>query len=1248
MRTRSLTIVLLSLLIVCASLMAQTAATGALQGTVSDPTGAVIPNATVTLTNTETGQERTGTTGADGVYRFPLLPPGTYRIKFAANGFKGSEATGVKVNVTETPVLDRKLEVGAAAEQVTVEANVETIQTASSSLGTTVGGATATALPLTTRNYTNLLGLSAGANASVSNATSLGKGNMEIAVNGARTDQNTFQMDGVSIVNYASSGVITQGATYATFGVPNPDTIAEFKIQTSLYDAGYGRNPGANVNVVTKSGTNELHGTGFEFFRNTALNANDFFRNRQGGSKLVLNQNQFGGTLGGPIKKDKLFVFGSYQQTWQKNGIASQGLSTISLPYMPGGDRGVTSLTGVDNAAASAFRQALGAAYAGKAMSAGGQTILADGSNINPIAMRFLQAKADSGAYVMPGSCDVTTAACAAHGVASGVQFSNPAYSKEYQGMLNLDYVVSAKNTLSSRYFRSNEDQIINFLGAGYAPGVPATNPFGYQEGVLKLTTIVTNSLVNELRGSVQRTLTDAYQNPPASTYASAIYGLPTGTNFLGVIDSHGNPVPGGSALPFSPVVNLTGAGLYQAMGSSANDESVHNLQFQVADQISWTKGKHTLRAGFEFERVNWAWDYLGLSRGIMAFNTFQDFLMGLPGNCGAYQPGVCNGGTLSNMANSTNFAVRSGPGGIVHAYRARNANWFVQDDWKVNQKLTVNLGVRWEYDGLPGDKYGNAVNLWVSQLGTVNNAATFPNSPLTATAAGWVVPSNYDTKTWGPLPAGVINSGKGYATLSDVPKNNFAPRLGFAWQPIGSKLVIRGGAGFFYDRVPGNTIIHAIEQSPPYSITLDQSGPTNSFASLAQPFQQIPLGTFPTRWTNFAAVQANPNLSPGLYSSNLTQSSLYDTFLTPLVYSWNLNAQYELPARMVLEIGYVGSRGIHQSETLHIINEPGLATAANPINGITINTPNNAAARVPYLGFGPVGLQYAQTGADYKFNSFQSTLRKQLSHGISFQAAYTFSRAFTTLYAAPAGVGGVPGGQNSGDPLNTRQQYGLNGQYRPQRFVVNYSWDIPSGNLKGVLGVLTKGWNLSGVTTIQGGQPLTVYDNRGGSIFGMNGTSIVTSRAQMAPGMTYANVASTGGIEQRLGGASGGPGYFNASAFVPLTCTLNSGVPTANSVCAVAPDGTVTSGTPWGNSGIGILLGPGQFNFDASVAKMTRVGGIHENAQLQFRAEFFNIFNHAQFNAPASVGLQAGTFGQITSTSVNPRLIQFALKYIF
>jgi hypothetical protein len=1243
----------------------QTAGTGALIGTVTDPTGAVVPNATVTLTSEDTGQVRTATTGADGVYRFTLLPPGSYKVRFAAAGFKGIEVPGVKINVTETPVLDRSLEVGTQAEQVTVEANVETVQTASSTLGTVVQGQTATALPLTTRNYTNLLGLSAGANASVNNATGFGKGGMEIATNGGLQDQNNFAIDGVSA--QGGSGNVTQGF-YLAFAIPNPDMLAEFKIQTSLYDAGYGRNPGANVNVVTKSGTSMFHGTAFEFFRNTVLNATDFFRNRQCGVtplplacydgttpriKQTLNQNQFGGTLGGPIVKDKLFFFAGYQQTWQKNGAAGQGFSSgITLVPIPNIPRGTTSLAGVDDAQAATFRQALGAAFCksptnpGGAGAGQGMQVACDGSNINPYAMRYLQVKLPTGGYYIPGS--------GTSGNLAGVTYTQPAYEKEYQGMLNLDYVINSKHTLASRYFVSNEPQTINFFGPPVTPalpGDPGNSFYGYQTGVLKLTSILSSSLVNELRGSILRSVTDQTQLEDSGIWADKVYptcpaSAPiTQANFLAngvqcVPQGHG--LVGGRS-PLLP--NLAFQGLFNAFGNN-NDVMHHTTTLGFGDQISWTKGKHTLRFGGEWEAMHWVWVGSWLSHGIMAFQTFSDFLIGLPGACGTpalmgqdpARPLGCNGSTLgggfSNVLNTNNFVVGSGPSGLVHGYIQKNADWFVQDDFKVNSRLTLNMGLRWEYDGRLSDKYGNVVSFWPQQIATVNTPAAVGNSPATGTRVGYVVPSNYDTAYWGNPPTGIINSGWRPGT-QPPPLNNFAPRLGFAWRPVDSnRFVIRGGAGFFYDRVPGNTEVHSVEESPPYGQKLDQGPSTNRFSSLAAPFQAWKLGSFPIRWVNF----------DNNTGSDITSVTLGNVFVTPLVYSWNFNMQWEFLPRWVIEAGYVGSRGVHQAQWLHMINEAGLATPARPINGITVNTAQNARLRAPLLGASITGYQLADSDGDMKFNSFQTTLRKQLSHGLTFQAAYTFSRPFTTQNG--------PGlGPNLGDPLDLRQQYGPNAQYRPHRMVINYNWDIPGRGLRGVAGAILGGWSLAGVTTIQSGQFMSIVDTRGGSIFGMAGAiANVQSRAEMAPGKTYADLSteSVGGVSSRLGGLSGGQGFFNRAALVPLTCTLTpAGTPTPGSVCAVDPAGRVTDGTPWGNSGVGIILGPSQFNFDTTVSKNTRVGGVREDAMLQFRAEFFNLFNHTQFSNPA-YNLALPNFGQITSTSVNPRLIQLALKYIF
>ena len=318
----------LSILLLSSSVIAQTASTGALAGTVRDASGAVIPNATVTATSVDTGQARTTMTGTEGTYRFALLSPGNYRVRIEAGGFKAAEIPSATVSVTETAVLDRALEVGSQAQAVTVQSEVEAIQTTSSALGTIANSRTVTELPLNTRNYTNLLAMSAGVSGNVSNATQIGKGATNMMVNGANNNQNTYLLNGMVENSFTATSEVSDGVWIGNFAMPNPDAIAEFKIQTSSYDAGYGRNPGANVNVVTKSGTNAFHGAAFEFLRNTALNANDWFLNRTNTPRPTLNSNQFGGDVGGPIKKDKLFFFLSYQETDQKNGFSAFSYST--------------------------------------------------------------------------------------------------------------------------------------------------------------------------------------------------------------------------------------------------------------------------------------------------------------------------------------------------------------------------------------------------------------------------------------------------------------------------------------------------------------------------------------------------------------------------------------------------------------------------------------------------------------------------------------------------------------------------------------------------------------------------------------------------------------------------------------------------------------------------------------------------------------------------------------------------------
>jgi len=1183
------------------ALLAQSAGTSGLTGTVTDPSGASVPNVTVTLTSADTNQARTAVTGGDGQYKFTLLPPGNYKIRFAAGGFKTSEVSAITLNVTESPVLNKSLEIGSQNENVTVEATSETLQTASSTLGTVVGTRTVTELPLSNRNYTQIISMSAGANAPVNNATAFGKGTQDVSVNGMTPGQNNFQMDGVAIQSMAGNGSANDGGIYVGIAVPNPDAIQEFKIQTSTYDATYGRNPGANVNVVTKSGTNTWHGTGFEFLRNAQLDANSFFYNRdicrttyagQSCPKQVLNQNQYGGVIGGPIKKDKLFIFGSYQGTGVKNGIDPAGNANINLyPIVPAGDR--TSPAFVSALIAGNCPLNFGGAF--------GPALSCSATSVSPVALKMLQVKNADGSYYFPTH---TT-------FGDPISFNQPALFSEKQTLVNGDYLMSAKNSLAMRFFYSTDPRTAQFntpIG-GALPGAPLVSQYSNTNAVLKLTTIVTNTFVNEARGSFQRLFSQASDSLPAGW-------TPSNLGITPIVPSQTQ----GPALSF--LINGFGAGGFLEPQFSPTN------QFQYQDQISWSHGKHTIRAGFEMEKAQWNLDFAGLERGWLFMGSFSNLLA-------ANNPG--------NIFQCL-FCVSSGPpaaGGIIHAYRETNMNAFFQDDWKINARFTVNVGVRWEYDGTFGEKFGNLTNTWLSQLAPNSQVPTSAQG-LPANFAGWVAAGNY-LSHYPPPPNGVLVNTSGTGAIQDHPPlSNFAPRLGFAYQ-LNNKLVVRGGAGMFYDRIGADRFVHAVEQGNPYAATLDYSGAAAAPFTIQNPFPVIPLGSFAQRFSNPSAACLAGTAPLFTCTSNLSVPFLNQSIHTPLIRQYNLNVQYEFAPTWVLETGYVGSSGINLLDYNHNVNTAYLASAANPVNGITTTTAANVFYRVPYVGYAPAGLQATAFDGISNYNSLQVTLRKQMSHGLTFQGSYTWSKSMTDLTVDSA---------NSNNAGNLMQQYGPSYFNRPQRFILNYSWDIPTGKHNGVAGKLLSGWNISGVTTIQNGAPMTFVDGTAGTAYGTQGTGTTSGfgRSQMCPGKTYADIPTPGGIESRLGGYSGGPGYFNTSAFCAPPAIMPDGV-TVTTVAACP-----TCATLFGNTGSGILLGPGQFNFDASILKTTK---ITERTTLQFRAEFFNLMNHPQF---ANLDPGSGTGGTVSSlpqplnagqgtfvnTSVNPRVIQLGLKVIF
>jgi len=1140
--------------IACASFaVAQTAGTGAISGTVTDSTGGVVAQVSVTAIRVDTGETRSTATDASGAFRFALLLPGSYRVRFNAGGFKAVEVPAATVNVTETTLVDQKLEVGSQTEQVTVEATAATLQTESSTVGEVVGQEKVATLPLTNRNYTQILTLAPGVQGSVTNAAILGRGTQDVSVNGAGYDQNNYQQDGVEINNFGS-GQASDGGFYGGIAVPNPDSLEEFKIQTSLYDAGYGRNPGANVNVVTKSGTNSFHGDLWEFLRNTDLNANDFFLNKSGQPRAPFLQNQFGGTFGGRIKKDKLFFFGSYQGTRQVNGLASQGHSSTDLPPL------------TNNRSAAA----LGAEFC-QQNNPGSKTffpetlqVACDGSNINPVALAILNAKLPNGTYYIPTPQTLLSSTV---GFSS---FSIPAHFTEDQYMANIDYVISPKHTLSGRVFISRDPWELSFSGNGQTPGNAYNQYYGDESVILKLTSILTPSLVNEARMSVVRIPNHSHTGEYLTAPQVGMTPIQQSFNYLPVI---------------------TVSGLFSSGNSSVDTDVQNTNQFQWSDQLSWTHGRQTIRIGFQAERVQWNWDYIGSARGSMTFLSFADFLLG--------QSAQANGSALgfSNVYSANGDLYPDN--GAVEGLRANTFSSFIQDDIKVNRKLTLNLGLRWEFNGLMSDKYGNATNVWESLL------LTQPVPPPGGTLVGYTVPSNFQ----GPIPAGVYQHNNTTPFPSGIqPLTNFAPRLGFAWKPFeNGHLVIRGGAGYFYDRISGTYFINGLVYiSSPKNIGEGGTGAAEA------------LGTFQDPWNpfyNFGWTPRTVNFTTG-QSSNLGAGMFAEQMPTPLVEEYNLNAQYELPSRMIFEVGYTGSHGLHLQDKRNI-NQPYLASPSDPINGVTTNTTQNVALRVPFPGFaysGLFGLDKVEDNADLRYDALVASLRKSFTHGVQFGIAYTWNRSLTDLF----GVGGLGGTLSGNNVDNVRQMWGPSGISRAQRLVVNYSWNAPSwrsGN--GFAGKLLSGWGVAGVTTAQTGFFMTPTDSRGGTIYGSVGTSTGTP----CPGITASQLTTPGSVTSRL------YGWFNTSAF-----------------CAPVAIG---NGTGYGTLGQGDVTGPGQFDWDAAILKTTLVGGLSENAHLDFRTEFFNAFNHPQFANP---GLAIGTasFGQITSTSVAPRLIQFALKYVF
>ena len=1077
-------------------------------------------------------------------------------MSVSKTGFARLLLSNLNIVVTETSQLELHLEAGTVAETIEVSSEASAIRPNTIALGRVVNQSSVTGLPLVTRNFAQIASLSPGVATGVSNAGELGAGGTAMSqidnskdglfVHGARSYDNNFELDGISVSD-------VQGSALASGGIPlpNPDAIQEFKVQTGLYDASYGRYGGANISVVTKAGGDSYHGSVFEFFRNDVLNANDYFLNLTGQPRPPLKQNQFGFNVGGPIIRKTLLIFGSYQGTRQINAIASGQARTgctVSLTTPP--------ITNNRSAAA------LGQLFGGMNGALGGIAIQPDGSNINPVALEFLNFKLPDGSYFIPTPQTVDRSLpFASQGFST---LSQPCHYDADQFLINTDYIQSSKSSFSLRSLWTNSGQLVTFPGnglnqAGNLPGFSSDVSNDFLVLSLSHTYAFSSNTLNQARFGYVRTV--------GNTTAEA----PFSWSDLGVTAGEMNQE--------NELVSLNVAGSISF--ASGFPRTFTQNSYAVLDDFTKVWGKHSVQAGGSMTRVQDNIAIVGLG-SLVQFLSWPDFLLGL----NATQNGT---NLFSNV-----YASVDDFGLLNREYRAWEASVYGQDNYRVTETLTFVLGLRYERLGQFSDRLGRNSSFDISKAD--------PNPPAQGSTAGYIVASNFE----GVIPPGVARADNEFANNASG-QDTLAPRIGFAWQllPNVSQLLLRGGYGMYYSRPTGQTFFQSVFGAPFSTGTLNL-GQTNAAATFQAPFPQ----PFPSP----ESFPVFPAYSP---SSAIAVSAVSPDFRPELIQQFGLNMQDELRPGLLLEVGYVGTRGTHLLRS-RILNQASDATPDNPIRGQTENTLANIPLRVPLVGISSSGLQEVESAGTSWYNGLELSFSKQYSRGLQFLASYTFSKALDT---DGANINGTSAGNTitSGDQNSPRQRWGRSSFDRTNRFVFSMVYALPSSYSTGLERAAFGGWSLAAVGTVQSGDALTILYTNSTNVFGVS-----MDRAQLSGSCTKGQIVTSGTVQSKLNN------YFDKACFATPPI--------------IGADGI---GTAFGDSATGIVNGLDQANLDLSLTKMIPLRWPKVGSRLEFRVEFFNVFNHPQFADPDE-SFSSASFGLISGTSVNPRVGQLALKVSF
>ena len=963
---------------------AQSGAGSGLAGRVADSSGASMAGVTVTVSRPDTGSERTTTSNASGDWEARFLQPGAYTIAFEHAGFKSLRRENVLVTTGQMAAVDVVLEVGNISEAVAVSADARMVSGDSAAIARTLDRKELEALPTSARNITQLLAIEPGVSADISELLSNDNASISPSVNGARTTNNSFVFNGIDVTNMlccssrinGSRGTIDAGGgTLSRNIAPAPETLEEVKLQTSMYDASVGRNGGGIFQVVSKSGTNTLSGTAYHYMQHDKLLANDFFFNRAGTDKPRLRRNEGGMTVGGPIRRNRTFFFGSYQKTKAETSFVDEASNTVLLPGALTDDR---SNAAIDRFASDIWNTAL---YGPVNLAA-----------ISPISRSLLQAKLPNGTFLVPSGSSGFNCARRSNQIATSCEVLSiiPATFEQDQFSLNLEQQVSSANRLSSKFFFSNQPSR-DPLGDSAAATLHEREETTYQRTLsVSDVHVFRSGMVNEVRAGFFRNRNDSVAVP---YFTNAEFGIQN---------------PFADQVPDLSQITIDGddVGGELRFGTLGDGTRIFDRQttWTAGNTLSLARGSHSLRVGGELRRNFLDGDLQETRNRRHNFDSWMDFMT----------VGYANPVDRNRARQIADTGLNRGS--TVRNYRMTDWSWFLADDWKLTSNLTLNVGVRHDFYGFPSEQNGFLA------------LYDFPAALATGNVQdGFVFASNFDP-TAVPGAAGLNLNISSRKSIVPSDYNNLAPRIGFAWQPSsGGDVVVRGGWGLFYERVTG-AFANSLRQGPPFfrELQLNDAGSWNTIPN------DVPTFPVPNMRIGFDDGEPilvgdnDPDTEFEAFETQMVSSELQ----TPYMHQWNLTTQWEFRPNWLLEAGYVGSKGskllqwanLNQAidvETVGLLRRPGVPGGGFTGNYFEVDDDEFVARDTPPAGCidddpgdcvipgelrGPLlgldedeGANFLSNGGHSRYHSMQLSLQRRFNRGYMFNVNYTLSKSMDT-----------------------------------------------------------------------------------------------------------------------------------------------------------------------------------------------------------------------------------------------------------